>query len=192
MADPPGTIYPLADYPISRRVLADRQPVAVQADDPGADPTEVAWMAAQGVKSLLMVPLVARDQAIGLLELMEVQEKRAFSPAEMRLVQTLANQTAAALENARLYDEARRRNRELALLNRVIAATAAGQAIEPILEVVCRELALAFDVPQSAAALFNEEKTEAVVVAEYLARRTGPSTGRVHPGGGQPRRPNIC
>jgi len=66
--------------------------------------------------------------------------------------------------------ENQRHNHELALLNRVIAASAAIDAIEPILEVTCRELALAFGVPQAAAALLNEEGTQATVVAEYLAQ----------------------
>ncbi|MBN1658098.1 MAG: PAS domain S-box protein [Anaerolineae bacterium] len=62
-------------------------------------------------------------------------------------------------------------NRELILLNRVIAATAAAasQGVEPVLQTVCRELALAFEMPQAAAALFDKEKNAAVVVAEYLA-----------------------
>jgi PAS domain S-box-containing protein len=60
-----------------------------------------------------------------------------------------------------------RRNRELTLLNQIIAASAADPEPEAILETACRELALAFDLPQAAAALLNEKKTEAVVVAEY-------------------------
>jgi len=84
-------------------------------------------------------------------------------------------------EAKRAEEEIRRRNRELALLNRIIAASAVSQEIEPILETVCRELALLFEVPQSAAALFNEEKTEAVVVAEYLAEGRPPSLGEIIP-----------
>jgi PAS domain S-box-containing protein len=68
-----------------------------------------------------------------------------------------------------------RRNRELALLNRVIAASAAGQNVESILETVCRELAQAFDLPHVAAALLDEKKTMATIVAEHLS-----------PGPGQP------
>jgi len=63
----------------------------------------------------------------------------------------------------------RQRNRELALLNQVIAASAADLEPELVLETACRELALAFDLPQAAAVLLNQEKTEATVVAEYLA-----------------------
>jgi PAS domain S-box-containing protein len=177
----PGTLYPLAQYPASHRVLTSCQPLAVQRGDSDADAAEMAWMKKDEVVSLLMVPLVIGDRAIGMLELMETQQERPFAPNEIRLCQTLANEAAAALENARLYDETQRRNRELTLLNRVIAASATGQAIEPILEVVCREMALAFDVPQAAAALFKEERTEAVVVAEYLAAGRPSALGETIP-----------
>jgi PAS domain S-box-containing protein len=62
-----------------------------------------------------------------------------------------------------------RRNRELELLNRVIAASTSDLGPEAILEIGCRELAQAFEVPQAAATLLNEEKTAAVVVAEHRA-----------------------
>jgi len=91
-----------------------------------------------------------------------------FDPKTKRFEGTLAvftNITDRRLAEA----EIRRRNRELALLNRVIAATAASRDIESILEIACRELALALDVPQAAAAIINEEGTAAVVIAEYLA-----------------------
>jgi len=72
-------------------------------------------------------------------------------------------------DRKRAEQELRRRNRELVLLNRIMDATSADLAPAAILEVVCRELALAFDLPQSTAALLNEERTEAVVAAEYAA-----------------------
>jgi signal transduction histidine kinase/prolyl-tRNA editing enzyme YbaK/EbsC (Cys-tRNA(Pro) deacylase) len=104
-ADAPGTVYPLADYPASRRVLRDRRPLAVQAGDPDADPAEVRLMQDTGMKTLLMVPMIARGDAVGLLEPRRIHEERPFSPTEIGLVQTMANQAAAALENARLYEE---------------------------------------------------------------------------------------
>ncbi|MFH1635605.1 MAG: HD domain-containing phosphohydrolase [Chloroflexota bacterium] len=61
-----------------------------------------------------------------------------------------------------------RRNRELALLNRVIAAASTTLEPKAVLETTCRELALAFDLPQAAAALLNEARTASVIVAEYL------------------------
>jgi signal transduction histidine kinase len=98
-----GTVYALADYPASRQVLAKRQPLAFQADAPEVEPVAVAWMNTERIQSLLMVPLVVRDEAIGLLELMQADFAREFTPTEIALCQTLANQAASALENANLY-----------------------------------------------------------------------------------------
>jgi len=108
--DAPGTVYPLADYPASRRALERRQPLAIRTGDPDADPAEVCWMQAQNVHYLLMVPMIVHDEAVGMLEPMQVREDRAFTPTDISLVQTLANQAAAALENARLYEGVARAN----------------------------------------------------------------------------------
>jgi PAS domain S-box-containing protein len=64
--------------------------------------------------------------------------------------------------------EIRRRNRELALLNRVIATSSAGlEEVETILETVCRELAQTFELPHTVALLLGEDKTTMTVVAEH-------------------------
>jgi len=119
----------------------------------------------------LSVPIQIGDEIVGVLDLQSPQPDD-FGPDDVTTLETLAGQMAVAINNARLYDEAQRRNRELTLLNRVIAASA-GEALESVLEAVCRELALAFEAPQAAAALFNKEKTEAIVVAEYPSASSG-------------------
>jgi len=83
-------------------------------------------------------------------------------------------------------EEIRRRNRELALLNRIIAASVSEPKPELILETACRELALAFDVPQAAAALLNEQKTGAVIVAEYLTEGRPSGLNEIIPVEGNP------
>jgi PAS domain S-box-containing protein len=163
--EPEGTLYRLKDYPCTRRVLTQRQPLALRASEPEADAAEIVWMEGEKVRSLLMVPLIVGDKVIGLLEMMETREERVFTPTEIAMCQTLANQGAAALENARLYDEARRRNRELALLNQIIAASAGGRDSTEILQTACRELALALDVPHAVALLLDASQEGLRVVA---------------------------
>jgi len=101
-----GTVYHLADLPATLQVLTTRQPMAVHISDPDADPAEVALLKKQGDKSLLMVPMVVRDKSVGLIELFHTSEERSFTPTNVALCQTLANQAAAALENARLFQQA--------------------------------------------------------------------------------------
>jgi GAF domain-containing protein len=115
MPDAPGTVYPLADLPASRQVLVDRRPLVVQASDADADPAELVWMTEQGIGSVMMVPMVIRDEAIGILELMQNIESgaRQFTATEIALCQTLANQAAVALENARLFEQTQHRSVQL-------------------------------------------------------------------------------
>ena len=79
---------------------------------------------------LVLVPLVAGDQARGLINLIDMERENAFSDSDVRLLQTLANVMSVALENARLFDETQRlfkaeqqRAAELAIINSVQAGT---------------------------------------------------------------------
>jgi signal transduction histidine kinase/DNA-binding response OmpR family regulator len=84
-------------------------------------------------------------------------------------------------KNRQATEEIHRRNRELTLLNRVIAASAASLELETILETVCRELAQVFDVSQATASLLNPEKTKGTVVAEYLNKDSPKMAGQTFP-----------
>jgi PAS domain S-box-containing protein len=84
-------------------------------------------------------------------------------------------------ERRRSEQEIRRRNRELVLLNRIIAMSATSPALESFLETVCKELAQAFDASQSVATLFSEDKAESVVVAGCSTSGDNHYRGRVMP-----------
>lgn len=98
--------YPLAGYPLTRQVLENRTLAVVDADDPDADPAEVALLRAEGSGGLLMLPLVANDQGIGLVEL-TFQDRPTSDAGLITLARTMAHEAAMALENARLYETAR-------------------------------------------------------------------------------------
>ncbi len=153
--DPPGKIYRLDDYPASRRVLQHRQPIAVQVADPEADASEVALMVAKGMRSLLMVPLVVRDEAIGLLEVIEYSRDREFTPTEVSVCQTLANQMAAALENARLF-EAEHKQRTLAeALRRATAAVGSSLELDQVLDQILEQVSIVFGADANAITLIE-------------------------------------
>jgi PAS domain S-box-containing protein len=89
-------------------------------------------------------------------------------------------------ERVKAEGEIHRRNRELTLLNQIIATAASDLEPEAILETACRELARAFDLPQAAAAMLNEKKSEAVIVAEYRAEGQLSALNRTIPVVGNP------
>ncbi len=72
-------------------------------------------------------------------------------------------------DHKQIEEQIKRQNRDLTLLNRVISAAGLTLDINELLTIICRELALAFDVPQAATALIDVDRTRYEVVAEYLS-----------------------
>lgn len=69
-------------------------------------------------RSELALPLISRNDVLGALDVQSLQEA-AFGPEELETLQSLANQLAVALENARLYRQAQDSLAEVQRLNRV-------------------------------------------------------------------------
>ncbi len=110
-------VYVVANFPETARVLAERTPLVVRADDPCAPEGEVAALKADGYGAVLKLPMISADQVLGLVELY-AREPRDFGEVETRLAQTLANQAAAAIQNAWLFRRASEgRERLAAVLN---------------------------------------------------------------------------
>jgi diguanylate cyclase (GGDEF)-like protein len=98
--------FEISGFPATLRVLEEQAVVVVDAEDPDADPAEIALLTPGGNRTLIMLPLVAKGQSIGLVELLSRGTVRADAE-RLELGRTMANEAAIALENARLYEEAR-------------------------------------------------------------------------------------
>jgi diguanylate cyclase (GGDEF)-like protein len=98
--------YDLAEYPETARVLNECRQVVVDVEDETADPHEVAYLRSIGNRVSAMLPLVAKREAIGLVELTSAEHVM-FDERRLGLAQTMANEAAMALENARLYERVR-------------------------------------------------------------------------------------
>jgi PAS domain S-box-containing protein len=72
------------------------------------DPEQVRLI--RDIGSVMVMPLVARDRTLGMLTCFRVRTG-AYDPEDLEFAQDLANRTATALENARLYDQALEANR---------------------------------------------------------------------------------
>ena len=96
-----------AGYPETLRVLEGQETVIIDAEDPTADQDEVILLVQAGNRMVAMLPLVAKGQAIGLVELFSKSVVR-WDDDRLALARTMANEAAMALENARLYEDARK------------------------------------------------------------------------------------
>lgn len=109
--------FSLQDYPMIQEVISKPQPFIV-ADMRGDNPLATTLRAIDRslahqinignyLRSCLGAPLIVNQQCIGLLVLNH-QEPDFYQEADAKLAQTFANQAAIAIENARLYAQARK------------------------------------------------------------------------------------
>jgi PAS domain S-box-containing protein len=92
------------------RAAVTRAPVQVadiQADWELVAPQARERLVAQGMSSLLAVPLVREDRLLGGLVIIR-RERGAFSPEVVAMLQTFATQSVLAIHNARLFQEIQR------------------------------------------------------------------------------------
>jgi len=102
---------------------------AIYVSDTRTDPRFVD--SGTAVKSLLVVPMILGETVVGILSV-DSGEAEAFTQDDERLLVMLANQAAIAIENARLYGEARRAD-ELAALNRIATAMVSTLDLDQVL-----------------------------------------------------------
>jgi PAS domain S-box-containing protein len=101
-----GAIIPVAGNLATQYVLESRAPLVLGNAQTDPRQTVIHDLERQrGTVSLLIVPLVIRDQVVGTLGL-DATEQREFSAEEIALAQRVAAAASQALENARLYTAA--------------------------------------------------------------------------------------
>lgn len=156
--------FTVSEVPNLRQMVETRRPLLIE--DTGSYEDWVVIEEARWIRSYVGAPICLRGQVIGFLNL-DSATPSFFSAVHAERLQAFADQVAIALENARLYTEARRRLQEVALLSRVISLTASATNLQEAWHEICAELARFFQVPQVAFALLNPERTSAEVIAEY-------------------------
>jgi GAF domain-containing protein len=65
-----------------------------------------------GYRAIVVIPLMRQEELVGIFSLGR-PEPDPFTPSQIKLVQTFADQAAIAIENARLFDEVQARTRDL-------------------------------------------------------------------------------
>jgi GAF domain-containing protein/CheY-like chemotaxis protein len=117
-------------------------------------------------QSILAVPLRLGGNMFGMLSCQNYRPGQ-YSTEDLEILNTLANQAAIAIENARLFEETQHRLAELTFLSQIIAITATENDLSVALNLICSELAQFLQVSEVSFALLNSQLTMAQVIAEY-------------------------
>ena len=107
---------PESNHPVLH-VVQSRKPLLVDSVEADllattiTDARHADIVAKLGMVSLMMMPLVARDRALGAMALVSSDTTRRFNEQDLALVEDIAAHGALALDNALLYEETRKANR---------------------------------------------------------------------------------
>ncbi|MFZ1879617.1 MAG: GAF domain-containing sensor histidine kinase [Gaiellaceae bacterium] len=118
-----------------------RDAKALRLDNLGDDPRSVGFPPNHPpMASFLGVPVLMRGVAYGNLYLTEKAGGVSFTPEDEEIVALLAAQAAVAIENARLYQSAKRWSRQLESLHEVMRSLVEDMELDRLLELVCARL----------------------------------------------------
>ena len=131
-----GTTFPL-DNPMEQRFLVEQQPIIV--DDMNTPPDGFSRPINVEAYTWMGVPVIYQDRVLGKITCNR-SETEPFTERDANLTSALAGQLAAALENARLFEEARRSAEESDTLRLATAALSSGLAEDNLFEIILEQL----------------------------------------------------
>ncbi|MFD5462097.1 GAF domain-containing protein [Kitasatospora sp. NPDC127059] len=138
-----GTAAEIGELPAGRGILGaliDR-PEPLRLTDLGADPRSSGFPPHHPqMRTFLGVPIRVREEVFGNLYLTEKQGGGAFTPEDEQVVHALAAAAGVAIENSRLYEEGRRRERWIAGAAAVTTALLSTEQAEGALTVAAEQV----------------------------------------------------
>jgi len=123
--------------------------------DVGQDATHFANPDLPDTRSEMALPLKVQERVVGVLDVQSTHEA-AFSEDDVAVLQTMADQLATAIANARLFEQAQRRARRERLIREITARIRSAVDVESILQTTVQELGRALDASHGLVRLGTE------------------------------------
>lgn len=132
----------------------------------------------ENMQSAIIVPLVASDETIGVLYVVN-KRQGTFDEQDLEALQSLAGSAAVAIESARLFEQSRRRVAELSTLLDASAAASSTLDFGDILERIARRLSLSLQVERVVITNWHRNARRLFTMAEVVNAYWAPGTGPV-------------
>jgi diguanylate cyclase (GGDEF)-like protein/PAS domain S-box-containing protein len=149
-------------------VVSEKKPILIRDFEKEKDhlPEVKLWGTMKAPPSWLGVPMQIGDRVVGVISV-QAYRPHAYGEEEQLLLCTIADQVAVAMENARLFEEARRRAEELHLLFEVTNDVSASLKLDEVLERIATHLCLAAKATSGHILILDESGKRATVRAQY-------------------------
>ncbi len=155
-------------WPTTRLALESRTVVAVaDLDDPRLGVEQRASMAERGEVSLLVVPLVARGEAFGVVELIDRRPRR-YAADEQTTVEAVCSAAALAIRNADAYRSEQEHVARLASLLDASRAITSTVVLDRVLPLVAQKTCQAVSASECVIWEYDAE-TDALIERSYYS-----------------------
>jgi len=118
-------------------------------------------------KNILCTPMMARDEFVGVLEIVNKNGNNKFSTLDMRLIEVIATISASSITNRLLYEDLRKRVEELNALYELSRSVALVDNEKEFFQNVINTLAESLHVERASLLLFVPERKRLEVTASY-------------------------
>lgn len=158
---------PLRGIPLEEELIRTQKPIAI---------SDVAASAELGIvkdtllelhiHSILLVPIVTKNQVIGSLSLDFVSHSHTFTPDEIELCEFFAIQIAPAIENAHLFERTKTRANELVALRTTMLEMTSSRR-EELLDTILNQAIQLLQARNGGIYFFMREWGELHVIADH-------------------------
>ncbi|MBI3910412.1 MAG: GAF domain-containing protein [Armatimonadetes bacterium] len=152
-------------------VARELQPVVLERDaylDPRFK--ELPDLRDQRFQSFVSVPMIAKNQVIGVLNV-KTRRPHHYPPQQIRLLCAIAAQAAASIEGARLQQSMRARETQISAISEVSKTITSNLYLEEILQLIVAMTAQTLNFRICSIMLLDEDKQELVIKATQSKSR---------------------
>ena len=121
--------YDEADYPASAEAVRSGQIVVSRLSELPANDRQAHYLRTAALGMMVHIPILSHGNVIGLVELSDQDGETSVSEEDLHLWRVIVDQTAIALENARLYESEQRQRRAAEVIS--ATTTAAVSSLNP-------------------------------------------------------------
>ncbi len=170
---------------LNQVVIRTRRPLLTQ-DHAGECQVHGVTAKAQGIHAWGGVPLNTGKETIGALSVASRDSNVNYTPGQMEILQSIANQAAGAIVKARLLRETEQRARQLTTLNEITRQLTGTLESEPLLEKILQSAVGILNCEAGTLFLVDDQTDELVfrvvispVASDLVGQRLAPGTGIV-------------
>lgn len=158
--------------PHHAQVLKTREPLVLRKNGHLSEESskgEWEWALTPDTESVLLLPLVSKDETMGVVTLGEMRswERAPFSAKKISFYQALVNQAAVAIHNAMLYEKTERQVRELSAMHDMSLQFTSTLNYQEVLNVVAHRVVSLIGAQFASVLLPDEENRHLRIVASH-------------------------